>query len=63
MEKLLDSSQLVSGVAILLSFIAGYRYGLRNLEEQSKKSGTIEDVSPNKERVCILHSMQISCRS
>lgn len=30
MEKLVDSTQLVSGVAILLSFIAGYKYGLRN---------------------------------
>lgn len=43
MEKLLDSTQLVSGVAILLSFIAGYRYGIRNLDEQTKS--TAQDLS------------------
>lgn len=37
MEKILDSTQLVSGVAILLSFLAGYRYGLRNLDSDVKE--------------------------
>lgn len=37
MEKMLDSTQLVSGVAILLSFLAGYRYGLRNLDADFKE--------------------------
>lgn len=45
---MLDSTQLVSGVAILLSFIAGYRYGVRNLEEQDK---TKVDESTEKNRV------------
>lgn len=34
---MLDSTQLVSGVAILLSFLAGYRYGLRNLDADTKE--------------------------
>lgn len=38
MEKLVDSTQLVSGVAILLSFIAGYKYGLRNVDETQSKA-------------------------
>lgn len=37
MEKILDSTQLVSGVAVLLSFLAGYRYGLRNLDADFKE--------------------------
>lgn len=45
---MLDSTQLVSGVAILLSFIAGYRYGVRNLDEQDK---TKADESTEKNRV------------
>lgn len=51
MEKMLDSTQLVSGVAILLSFIAGYRYGVRNLEEQSK---TTAEESTEKNRVSFI---------
>lgn len=31
---MLDSTQLVSGVAVLLSFLADYRYGMRNLTDQ-----------------------------
>lgn len=48
---MLDSTQLVSGVAILLSFIAGYRYGVRNLEEQSK---TTAEESTEKNRVSFI---------
>lgn len=48
MEKILDSTQLVSGVAVLLSFLAGYRYGMRNLDEQTKST---EKDSTEKERV------------
>lgn len=50
MEKLLDSTQLVSGVAILLSFIAGYRYGVRNLDEETKSA---EKDSKERERVSV----------
>lgn len=48
MEKILDSTQLVSGVAVLLSFLAGYRYGMRNFDEQTKST---EKDSTEKERV------------
>lgn len=48
MEKILDSTQLVSGVAVLLSFLAGYRYGMRNFDEQTKST---EKDSTDKERV------------
>lgn len=55
MEKLLDSTQLVSGVAILLSFLAGYRYGIRNLEEPTKSDteSTEKDLT-DKNRVITL---------
>lgn len=46
-DKLLETTQVISGIAILLSFFAGYKYGLRNnlphtSEETSEKknSGT-----------------------
>lgn len=45
---MLDSTQLVSGVAILLSFLAGYRYGIRNLVDQNKPT---EKDATEKERV------------
>ncbi|XP_055315630.1 probable peptidyl-tRNA hydrolase 2 [Sitodiplosis mosellana] len=48
MEKMLDSTQLVSGVAVLLSFLAGYRYGIRNLVDQNKST---EEESIAEERV------------
>lgn len=52
MEKILDTTQLVSGVAILLSFIAGYRYGVRNLDEQIKTSeNPTQNESAENERV------------
>lgn len=61
MEKLLDSTQLVSGVAILLSFIAGYRYGIRNVEEQTK---TTADESSEKNRVKFTkHKSSILCKN
>lgn len=50
MDNLLDSKQLVSGVAILLSFIAGYRYAQRNHENDSSKSET-ENSNTEKGRV------------
>lgn len=50
MDNLLDSKQLVSGVAILLSFIAGYRYAQRNHENESSKSDT-ENSNTEKGRV------------
>lgn len=28
-DKILDSSQWISGVAVLLSFFVGYKYGLK----------------------------------
>lgn len=37
MNPVLDTTQLVSGVAILLSFLAGYRYALRDDEKGEKK--------------------------
>lgn len=51
MEKILDSTQLVSGVAILLSFLAGYRYGLRNLDADLKEQeGAAGGVNINAEK-------------
>lgn len=35
-DKMLDTSQLVNGVAILLSFYVGYKYGISNLQKKSK---------------------------
>lgn len=35
-----DFSQLVSGAAILISFFAGYKYGLRNVKQTSSKVDT-----------------------
>lgn len=49
MDKMLDSTQVVSGIAVLLSFLAGYRYGVRNFEEQTVKP-TTENATGN-ERV------------
>lgn len=48
MDKL-DTTQLVSGIAVLVSFLAGYRYGVRNLDEQTAKSPA-QDTASN-ERV------------
>lgn len=44
-DKLLEPSQLISGVAILLSFLAGYKYGLSNSpqEEETKKQTRSSD--------------------
>lgn len=38
MNPVLDTTQLVSGVAILLSFLAGYRYALRDEDKDGKKN-------------------------
>lgn len=54
MEKMLDSSQLVSGVAVLLSFLAGYRYGMRNLVDQNEPT---ENDATDKERVSFQKSL------
>lgn len=35
-DNLMDSSQVISGIAILLSFFAGYKYGLRNPTDGTK---------------------------
>lgn len=52
---MLDSTQVVSGIAILLSFLAGYRYGVRNLDEQTK---TTEKNSTENERVIFSSSAE-----
>lgn len=52
MDKVLDSTQLVSGIAVLLSFLAGYRYGVRNLDEQTAKT-TAQNTTGN-ERVIFI---------
>lgn len=57
MERVLDTTQLVSGVAILLSFLAGYRYGLRNLDGDSKEeegASCTKTDSAEKSRVSVL---------
>lgn len=33
----MDSSQLVNGVAVLLSFYVGYKYGLKVIKEKDEK--------------------------
>lgn len=35
-DKLLDSTQVISGIAVLLSFFVGYKYGLRNISAHSE---------------------------
>lgn len=47
---MLDSTQVVSGIAILLSFLAGYRYGVRNFDEQTN---TTETNTTENERVIV----------
>lgn len=44
-DKILDSTQLISGIAVLLSFFAGYKYGLRNnpIKESSPSSGKSQE--------------------
>lgn len=42
-DKVLDTSQLVSGAAILLSFFVGYKYALRN---QSKEGSLAAGGTP-----------------
>lgn len=62
MEKILDTTQLVSGVAILLSFLAGYRYGIRNLEEATKSDiKSTEKDSADKNRVSFNRKLSILC--
>lgn len=45
-DKVLDSTQVISGIAILLSFFVGYKYGLRttngklNDKDQEKAGGS-----------------------
>lgn len=40
-DKILETSQLVSGAAILLSFFVGYKYALRSqTKEQALSSGS-----------------------
>lgn len=58
MDKVLDSTQLVSGIAVLLSFLAGYRYGVRNLDEQTAKS-TAQNTTGN-ERVIFISQIPIN---
>lgn len=58
MDKVLDSTQLVSGIAVLLSFLAGYRYGVRNLDEQTAKS-TAQNTTGN-ERVIFISQISIN---
>lgn len=44
-DKILDSTQVISGIAVLLSFFAGYKYGLRNapIDEPASASGASQD--------------------
>lgn len=38
-DKMLDSTQLISGAAVLLSFFVGYKYGLKiNSKDNVEKS-------------------------
>lgn len=62
MDKVLDSTQLVSGIAVLLSFLAGYRYGVRNFDEQTAKS-TAQNTAGNERVIYTLHlSINFSMR-
>lgn len=57
MDKVLDSTQIVSGIAVLVSFLAGYRYGVRNLDEQTAKS-TAQSTAGNERVIFTLHRYQ-----
>lgn len=48
-DKLLEPTQVISGVAILLSFFAGYKYGLRNTPPQDE--GKVEKKNSDAPRV------------
>lgn len=37
---MLDSTQLISGAAVLLSFFVGYKYGLKINSKDNEKSST-----------------------
>ena len=55
-EKILDSTQLVSGAAILLSFYVGYKYGCRinsQLAAQNKKPTEFSDQSSSGGKVLV----------
>lgn len=57
---MLDSTQVVSGIAVLLSFLAGYRYGVRNFEEQTVKP-TTENATGNERVNVYFTTFQINC--
>lgn len=44
-DNVVDSSQVISGIAILLSFFVGYKYGIRTIAGNSddEKPGSSSD--------------------
>lgn len=50
-DKLLDSTQLISGAAILLSFFVGYKYGLRNNSKPENETASANNPAAEKVRV------------
>lgn len=52
-DKLLDSTQLVSGIAIMLSFFAGYKYASKVNAQRDDESLAGTSKTAEGERVCV----------
>lgn len=62
-NKLLDSNQIVNGLAVLLSFFVGYKYALKRHDIKENEAGKKADelgassFSETKETVSLLSTM------
>lgn len=61
-DKLLDTSQLVSGIAIMLSFFAGYKYATKGTANSEEEAAAAASSSSDREKVRMMLTMSVLCQ-